>query len=119
MFRLAAFLSGALTSVFGWITTYFGVRAATITAMVGAYVVATAAAYACLNGFFALLDVFAGFGSEGGCAQAHGACDWISMAFWSLWPSNANTVIAICIGADACVFLWRYKLGLLAAISRA
>lgn len=117
MSNLANFLVSLAGGIFAWIVKWFGTRVAMTTAMVTAWVTATAAALLCLNGFISLLGLLPDGSSAGAGTPAAGAMSWFWMAFWSLWPSNASTVIAVCLGADACVFLWRYKLGLLNAIS--
>jgi len=115
--KMGGFFGGVATFFFDLIVRWFGTKAAMTTALVTAWVAATTAAFLCLQGFFSLLDLAPDGLGAGAGTPAAGAMSIFWMAFGSLWPSNANTVIAVCIGADACVFLWRYKLSLLNAIS--
>lgn len=45
--------------------------------------------------------------------------EYLLMAFWTLWPDNADICISAIFAADVAAFVYRYKLKVIAMISAA
>ncbi|NMG49196.1 hypothetical protein GO613_13895 [Azoarcus communis] len=45
--------------------------------------------------------------------------DYLLMAFWALWPDNADICISAIFASDVAAFVYRYKLRVIAMISSA
>ncbi len=94
----------AIGSFFAFIVSVVGAKTAFIVAIGAVSLSITAALFLAIKALIAGLMVTVGYQP-------------FVMAFWALWPSNAETCIAACLGADVAVFLYRYKLHLIQAIS--
>lgn len=108
-------LFNLITGAFGFLVAWFGIRAAAVAVTVATYALITVALAACMNGFFSLLGSL----PVGGAVdpRAAGALGMFWMGVKACIPDNLTTVIAVCLGADACVFLWRYKMQMVESLS--
>lgn len=102
---LAAFLSSVFGSFFSLFSAWLSAKAAMAAAIVAVSLAMTAALFLVIKGLVVGLI---------------GAVPYepFVMGFFACWPSNAETCIAACFGADIAVFLYRYKVGLVHALAR-
>lgn len=106
----ASWLGGIFAGVFSWVSVYLGARAALAVAIAAAFLATTGVAFVAVQGFISGI-VSASYALTGPAGE------WFVIGFYSMWPSNGATVIAACLGTDVAVFLWRYKLQLINAVS--
>lgn len=102
---IGAFFVSVFGSVFTLISAWFASRAALYTALVAVSLAATAGAFLTLKALVVGLITSVSYAP-------------FVMAFFSCWPSNAETCIAACVGADLVVFLYRYKMSLIESVAR-
>lgn len=105
MGRLAAFLASFFTSTFslfsGWMASKIGMGVA----VAAVSLTITTALFLLMKSLLrtAILSV---------------PYEHFVMGFWACWPSNGETCIAVCLGIDVAVFLYRYKVGLIESMTR-
>lgn len=102
---LAAFLSSVFGSLFSLFSAWLSAKAAMAAAIVAVSLAATAALFLVVKGLI--------IGLVGSVPY-----EPFVMGFYAVWPSNAETCIAACFGADIAIFLYRYKMGLVQALAR-
>lgn len=106
MGALANFLVSVFGSLFGFLATYFGKKAA-IGAAVGTTLLAATTAF-----YLAIKALVVGLMSQI-------TNQWFLMAFYAIWPSNAELCLSACIAADLAVLLYRYQLMTIRAVASA
>ena len=103
---LAAFLASVFGSIFTVLVKHFTHRVAMALTITAAVLAVTLAFYVSIkllvSGVTRLIDNH-----------------YLLMAFWALWPDNADLCISACFGADVAAFIYRYKLKVVSMISRA
>jgi hypothetical protein len=105
MKRLAAFIGELFGISFGWVASLMTAKVAVILAVVTASLGLITALFMALR---ALTSGLVSLVPD----------ETFRMAFWAIWPSNAEACIAACFGADAAVFLYRFKDRLLGLVSQ-
>lgn len=101
---IGAWLVSVFGGLFAWLSTWLGAKAALSLAIVAVSLSITGAF------FIAIKALVVG-------VMSYITYEPFLMVFYALWPANAETCIAACLGADVAAFLYRYKLGLIQAIS--
>lgn len=105
MARLAVLIADLFATAFGWFSGYLGSKVAVVLA-----VVATSLTLV-VTFFIALKALTIG-------VVSYVPYEPFRMGFWACWPSNAETCVAACWGADVAAFLYRYRLRVMALISQ-
>ncbi len=106
MGALASFLVSVFGSAFGFLATYFGKKVAIGTA-VGVTLLAVTTAF-----YLAIKLLVVGLVSQV-------SNQWFLMAFYAIWPSNAELCISACVAADVAAFLYRHQLMTIRAVATA
>lgn len=105
MARIAAFLASFFGSAFTWFSGWLGSKIGMVAAIV-------TVSLASLLALFATMKVLVV-----GLVSAVPYEPFV-MGFFACWPSNAETCIAACWAADIAVFLYRYKMRVIALVSK-
>lgn len=94
-----------LVALFSWIVSWIGAKAGLIATVATVSLALTAAAFVAIKALIVGLVSLVTY-------------EPFLMAFWACWPANAETCIAACLGADLVVFLYRYKMNLMAILAK-
>jgi len=105
MFRLATFLGSIFSSLFGFVAAWLGARTALVVTIATVSLALTAGLFLAIKALVVGLVTAVPY-------------EPFLMGFFSIWPSNAETCIAACFGADIAVFLYRYKVGVIESLAK-
>lgn len=105
MGRIAIFLGSVFATAYEWFSKYLFSKVA----LVGAVSVASLAAIVAFYAALKLLIV--------GCVAAV-PNETFRMAFYACWPSNAETCVAACWGADVAAFVYKYRARLMMLVGQ-
>lgn len=103
---IAGFLVTVFGALFQFVATYFTRKVATGVAVTAAMLAVTTAFYLAMKGLVSF-------------TVAQITNEWLLVGFFAIWPSNAETCISICLGAEVVAFLYRYQMQLVRAVSGA
>lgn len=105
MAKLAAFLASFFANLVGWFSAYLGSRA-------GLFIAVVAVTLSCTTALFVALKALVGLLLLPGIVSV--VAEPFVMSFYACWPSNAETCVSIIFGSDMLVFLYKYRLRLIA-----
>lgn len=105
MARIAAYIASFFTSTFGLFAAWFGSKAALATTIVTVTAAMTLTLYIVIKALLQHVIMLVPY-------------EPFVMGFFACWPSNAETCIAACFGADIAVFIYRYKIGLIESLAK-
>lgn len=105
MARLAAFLASFFTSSFGLISGWLSSKIGIGLAISAVSLTITTALFVAMKSMLKT------------AVQAVPYEPFV-MGFWACWPSNGETCIAVCLGIDVAVFIYRYKVGLIESMTK-
>jgi hypothetical protein len=105
MVKLALLLANLFGTFFGWFSGFLASKVAIVASVVAASLLLVVALFIAMKALTVGLVALVPYES-------------FRMAFWACWPSNAETCVAACWGADIAVFLYRFRIRLLALVSR-
>lgn len=105
MARIAAFLASFFGSVFTWFSGWLSSKVAMVAAIVTVSLASLVALFAAMKVLVVGLVSTVPY-------------EPFVMGFYACWPSNAETCISACWAADIAVFLYKYKMRVLALVSK-
>jgi len=104
MNAIAQFLLTVFGGLFAWIAKKWGAGLALKLTAATALLAATVALFSAVQ---AVVQI--------SIAQIDN--EYLLMGFYALWPANASTCIAFCIGVDLAAFIFSYKAELIRMVS--
>lgn len=106
MSAMAAFFASIFSGLFTFFATYFGKKVAMGAAIISVCLAITTAF------FIAIKALVAGI-------LYQVTNEWVLMAFYMVWPSNAEVCISACISAEVAAFLYRMHMDTVRTVSGA
>lgn len=101
----AQWVAAVFSSIFGLVASWLTARTALFVTVAAVSLSLTLALFAAIKALVAGVAVAVPY-------------EPFVMGFYACWPSNAETCIAACFGADVAVFIYRYKVGLVEALAK-